>query len=394
MIRSNQTHLPVIARTHPGMTGKNNEDRYAVTAYRLRSNHATPALLAVLSDGIGGHRAGEVAAEIVVSSITEFVAESTKGDPTEILVQAVQKASDDVYNRAQAELTQRGMGATCVVAWIIGSRIYAAMVGDSRLYLMRDQAIQQLSTDHTWIQEALERGFLQPDQVRGHPNAHVIRRYLGSPTPPKVDIRLHLTGKENESQAEANQGFLLQPGDRLLLCSDGLTDLVDAEEILEIFRSSPPAKATQALIDLANQRGGHDNITLVEIEVPSTPAHAGVPWTRRIWSLGCLGAVVAALVISGLILGGLWYFQNGANPTPTTAATPAPLLSTLTTPQPRQTPLPTEPGPEIFGTLLPSATPTPSFLLPSPGSPSLTPWPTNTPRPTSTPTATPTHGTL
>jgi PPM family protein phosphatase len=90
----------------------------------------------------------------------------------------------------ESDAARQGMGATCVAALIIGRRLYAVTVGDSRLYLMREGTIRQLSTDHTWIQEALEAGILQPEDANGHPNAHVIRRYLGSPKPPEVDHRI------------------------------------------------------------------------------------------------------------------------------------------------------------------------------------------------------------
>ena len=183
------------------------------------------------------------------------------------------------------------MGATCAAAWIIGHRLYAATVGDSRLYLLRGRAIIQLSTDHTWIQEALERGFIQPEEARGHPNAHVIRRYLGSPSPPRVDIRLRLSSRESDTQSEANQGLLLQAGDQLILCSDGLTDLVENREILNAFTSQPAQKAAEAMVNLANARGGHDNITLVAIDVPATPAAGVVPAGRRSGRRGC--AIVA-----------------------------------------------------------------------------------------------------
>ena len=108
------------------------------------------------------------------------------------------------------------MGATCACAWLVGERLYTATVGDSRVYLLRGERIQRVSTDHTWIQEALERGVLRPEQISGHPNAHIIRRYLGSPVAPEVDLRLRVSGEESDEQALANQGTLLLPGDRVL----------------------------------------------------------------------------------------------------------------------------------------------------------------------------------
>lgn len=376
MIRSEQTHLPVVASTHPGMTGKNNEDRYAVNAFRLRSARGTPALLAILSDGIGGHRAGEVAAEIAVSSIAQAVAASQGGDPTAVLLEAIQAASQAIYQHAQADPSRHGMGATCACAWIIGRRLYTATVGDSRIYLLRAGAVRQLSTDHTWVQEALDRGVLQPEQVHGHPNAHVIRRYLGSPTPPKPDFRLRVEGGESDTQAESNQGLQLRSGDKLLLCSDGLTDMVEDGEILAAFQTYPLDTAVQSLQDLANERGGLDNITMIAIEIPSVAGRATAPLRQRAWSWGCLGAVLAALLLSVAVIAGLWYFR-GVWREPTTVPTAAATTQYTATAQPA--PSQTIPAPEIIRTVLPSATPTRPFLFDS--GPTLTPWPTNIPRP-------------
>ncbi len=391
-----QAHLPVVARSHAGMSGKNNEDRYAVTPLRLR-NSRPPALLAVLCDGIGGHRAGEVAAEMAVQAIVRRVAADAAGDPVRAIHQAIQEASQEIFEQAQGDPNRAGMGATAAVALVIGSQLYAATVGDSRLYLMRDGGIRQLSTDHTWVQEAVDHGFLQPEQAKGHPNAHVIRRYLGSPTPPRVDLRLRLNNRESDSQAEANQGLQLRPGDRLLLCSDGLTDLVENAEILSAFQTTPAEQAADTLVALANSRGGHDNITLVALEVPRARRALrglGVPHTGRGLSAGCLGAVIGALLLAAAVAAALWYFEGwpplpGPTATPTVTqtatSTRVPSGTPVGTQRPSITPRPTL-GPEIFGT--PQLSPTRPALLP-PGAATLTPWPTNTPLPTFTRTSTP-----
>jgi len=379
MIRSERAHLQIAADSHPGMTGKNNEDRYAVSAYRLSSSDRTPSVLAVLCDGIGGHRAGEVAAELAVNAISQTVAESNGRQPVKVLREAIVSASAQVYAFAQSDSDHFGMGATCACAWVIGNQLYAATVGDSRIYLVRNQAIQQLSTDHTWIQEALESGALQPSEVQGHPNAHVIRRFLGSPSEPKVDFRLRILGSESTTQAEANQGMRLLPGDQLLLCSDGLTDLVSGAEILAALRDDLPQLAVQKLIDLANARGGHDNITIIILAVPArTPVLGGLPIHIR-WPwvvLGCAVLVALALAL-GFGLMSLGILTLGRSPTGTPAATP-------TLPPILQTVLPGS-GPGL-PTLIPvGPTPTPSIpvfpTMPGSGARTATPWPTLTARP-------------
>jgi protein phosphatase len=333
-----------------------------------------------------------------VDLIQKRVGASDGSNPPRILEEAIEFASNAIYQRAQTRPEQAGMGSTCVVAWVSGYRLYTASVGDSRLYLMRGGHIQQLSIDHTWIQEALERGLLKPEEAEGHPNTHVIRRYLGSPNPPQVDFRLRLTEEQGSIQATQNQGLALQPDDRVLLCSDGLTDLVSAEEILETFeRAGSIGAAVEALINLANQRGGHDNITLIAFHatpeavaaaqaIPvmaaveaAAPAGATVPVAvkrtkKRALSptlAGCLGAA-AMLVLVAVLVGG-YLFYKGTLGAPLQTLTPTPPL-TLEAPGA----IPGLPSPTPGG-------PTPRFTrTPTPGGmpgvlrPTLTPWPTNT----------------
>ena len=270
MKRTPRAHLNVEAQTHAGMTGKNNEDRYAVASFTLAGSERTPVLFAVLADGIGGHRAGEVAAELAVNHIVDVVAKSDGHQIRRTLEDAVADASNAIAAHSASNDNLKGMGSTCATAWIAGDRLHTASVGDSRIYLLRGGKIQQLSVDHTWIQEALEKNIITPEAAREHPNVHVIRRYLGSAVPPEPDFRLKLSKEDNDEQAEAHQGVKLQPGDVVLMCSDGLTDLVWNDEILETVKSnSNLQEGAGALIALANSRGGHDNITVVLISIPA-----------------------------------------------------------------------------------------------------------------------------
>lgn len=275
MIPLPRAHLHVVARTHAGLTDKQNEDRFAVTAYRLAADDPTPALFAVVADGIGGHRAGEIAAEIAVNTISHMIAHSDGKQPLETLQYAIQVASQEINMQAHNE-EHRGMGTTCACALIVGDRLYTASVGDSRIYLLRGEQLHRLSTDHTWIQEAIEKGILDARSARRHPNYHVIRRYLGSAEPPQADTRLRLSDRESDTQARLNQGMRLAPADVLLLCTDGLTDEVEDGEIARLlrvpaWRRNHPASlhaAADHLVELACQRGGRDNITVVLVAVP------------------------------------------------------------------------------------------------------------------------------
>lgn len=276
MIKMAKSHVPVAADTNAGMTGKNNEDNFLVSAYKISEENSARVLCAVLCDGVGGHQAGEIASEIGVNTITNVVADSNGQQFPEVLKTAIIRASEEVVFSAKMSIgdddddNRAGMGSTASVAILVGNRLYTATVGDSRIYLIRRGTIRQLSKDHTWIQDALEIGLITEEQVPGHPNNHVIRRYLGSSGVPEVDLRLYLHEEDTDESAEANQGTRLQIGDIVLACSDGLSDLVSDEEIRQVIEdlSENLNEAVTKLIDLANERGGHDNITIVTFSVP------------------------------------------------------------------------------------------------------------------------------
>ena len=385
MKRVEKTHLPVAALTHPGMKGKNNEDRFGVSAFRLKTQPETPVLLAVLSDGIGGNRAGEVASELAVNLISQTVADSDGRNPPQILAGAIQLASERIYVQAQDNPEQQGMGATCACAWIVGDRLFTATVGDSRIDLMRGEAIHQLSTDHTWILGS-PRARIDPagSGLRVTPMRMSSAVTLAPRNPPEVDFRIRFNGSENSAEAQielANQGLRLLPNDLLLLCSDGLTDLVNDGEILSAFREGTLDEAGQKLIDLANQRGGHDNITLVAIQIPETAAILeadAVPDVKRrsrTLLAGCLVVILLAVLVGGVAGGWLIYGEgqihsdcDSNHHRNSVAHRPHPHPHAYAYPQPN----PAAPGPirQLHAHC-------------SPGSRScshtLTPWPTNTP---------------
>ncbi len=274
MIRTKRSHLSVAAFSHAGLSGKKNEDRYATAAYAGEAQQ--PILFAVISDGIGGHRAGEVAAELAVNYIIEKVSESDGRRPLEIMEAAIHSASQAIASRSASHADQAGMGATCACAWVAGDELYTAHVGDSRIYLVRAGTIHRITVDHTWVQEALEQGIITPDQARDHPNVHVLRRHLGSIELPDVDFHQNLNADEDDQQTRDNQGMDLKPGDVLLLCTDGLTDLVWDDEILRLITSGKALKSVaEDLAAQANERGGYDNITVMLIRVPQPGTTGG-----------------------------------------------------------------------------------------------------------------------
>ncbi len=269
MIPSKQPHLDSATITDPGSRGRLNEDSFEICSFTISEDDDTPVLLAIVADGIGGHKAGEIASKIAVATIISSVAESDGTDPLWILKSALLEANHSITAEAEADDSRRGMGSTVACALVIDCALYTATLGDSRLYLVRDNVIQQLNIDHTWVQEALEVGVINSEEARSHPRRHLIRSYLGSSDPIHPDLRLYLDSKENQEQAKANQGLPLVPGDQILICTDGLTDLVADEEILDILvKEDSKEKQLQKLVDLANLRGGHDNITAVVLTAP------------------------------------------------------------------------------------------------------------------------------
>lgn len=285
MIPTSRSHLRVASRTHAGLSGKQNEDRYAVGFYRRLAGE--PVLFAVVCDGIGGHRAGDVAADLAVRCIVQGVAEASGADPIECMRGAIQAASQVIASTSAGKADWAGMGATCACVWVDRDRLFTAHVGDSRIYLVRESRIQRVTVDHTWVQDAIEKGIIAPEEAHTHPNAHVLRRHLGAVALPEVDFRLRLAPDEDDQRALQNQGAQLVPGDILLLCTDGLTDLVWDDEILRVITTRNALKsAAEDLVARANERGGYDNVTVILIGVPRQ-AMAGRPMRQR-WLSGLL----------------------------------------------------------------------------------------------------------
>jgi protein phosphatase len=388
MIPVKRAHLAVKAVSHAGSSGKNNEDRFGISAYTLEDAQRTPSVLAVIADGIGGHRAGEVAAELAIETISRSVAQSDGSQPVDILEAAVIRAGQAIFQASQQDMSWQGMGSTCACAWVIGDRLYIASVGDSRIYLVRSDHIQQVTVDHTWIQEAVDQGALTPEQARRHPNAHVIRRFLGSRQDVVPDMRL--CSSANGICSEANQGEVLLPGDVLIICSDGLTDLVSDDEILAAVRQFPAERALEELVKSANQRGGHDNITILYLGMPATKeeaAEAVQPRSRLRILPACLAAAAVVGLCAFLAAGLLWYrLRSEARLNLPNLAIPRIQVTLFPGTAENELPLAATPSvlPALTGTLAPPAETPEAPENPAPAdlpAATLTPWPTNTPGP-------------
>jgi serine/threonine protein phosphatase PrpC len=236
--------------------------------------------LCVVCDGMGGHAAGREAAELAVSVIVETFDRAPFGaSPPAVLLLAIEQANRAVYAMPTNEVAAGRPGCTVVAALLHGAGTEIAHVGDSRAYLVHEGQIFRVTRDHSIVQELVERGLLTPQQAAHHPDANRITRALG--IAPEV-------------QAEVRPTPILHvAGDAFVLCSDGLSDLVEEHEILAIVGNEPPAQAVGKLVDLANARGGHDNITVVVLRaresaavqagaVAQTVAQTSVPAMRTI----------------------------------------------------------------------------------------------------------------
>ncbi|HUF39594.1 MAG TPA: protein phosphatase 2C domain-containing protein [Anaerolineales bacterium] len=313
MIPSNQPHLETAALTHPGMTGKDNEDRYILVSFKPDAgNGSQPVVLAVVADGVGGKQAGEIAAQTAVDTIARIAAESPGADPLATLRRAYHESNQAIIEQAGEGMETSGMATTATCAWVAGDKLYAANIGNSRLYLLREDALRRISIDHSWVEEALHHGLITPEQATNHPQAHVITRHLGSKDP-EPDLRLRLSPEEDDEKMAANQGLRLAAGDVLLVCSDGLPEVVLDEEIAAELKANDLESALIRLTDLANERGGPDNITSIALRVPekalpAVPPVPAPPEPRRRGRFG-LYLVSTFLLVILILFGWLFYLS-------------------------------------------------------------------------------------
>lgn len=204
-------------------------------------------------DGLGGHAAGEVASAIASSTMVEQIAEGGNS-PGEVLSQAVRRANTRILDEQAANPSLRGMGTTLSALWIVpndSSEIWVAHIGDSRIYLLRDGEMSQVTDDHSPVFRLHKQGILTKDQILEHPQKNLLDRSLGI----MVTLQPDIFPTE------------LQDGDIVLICTDGLTDALRDREIQGILTSTPFDEACSRLVQAANQRGGYDNVTLAILEI-------------------------------------------------------------------------------------------------------------------------------
>jgi len=291
------------AATHVGMLRQSNEDAFAAQADMF-----------VVADGMGGHNAGEVASALAVKGMRDAAVGGFAS--AESVVAAINAANAAIHLASGGPSDQRGMGTTLTAVVPLAAttsepqRMVVANVGDSRVYLWRGGELKQVSADHSYVQELLSEGFISAAEARVHPRRNIVTRALGI-----------------EGDVSADSWTLpMLVGDRYVLCSDGLVDEVDDEQIASILRASSDAQlAADTLVAAANANGGRDNVTVVVVDVaddvpdsaattattpPSDATTIGAPRSSRVRRLVAAFAAVVIVAASAIAVTG-WYARGG-----------------------------------------------------------------------------------
>ncbi len=206
--------------------------------------------LFIVADGMGGHNAGDFASDFTVKTMVEEIEASFEKNPSIIFQKAISVANQKLREIAANDLSKRGMGTTVVAATCLGKYLQVANVGDSRLYVVNN-TIKQITTDHSYVEEMIRRGNLQRENARSNPNKNIITRAVGA---------------KNEIQADIYV-VELKPGDLLLMCSDGLSNMLEDEEMRMIIkRQRDIVEMAEELVKAANENGGKDNISVILID--------------------------------------------------------------------------------------------------------------------------------
>lgn len=300
--------------TDIGLRRNNNQDSFAVQAAPDADSWRQRGHLFIVADGMGGHAAGELASKMAADNIPLTYSKLVNNSPAEAIRTAIEDANSQIHTRGQANIGFHGMGTTSSVLLLRPEGAMVAHVGDSRIYRLRQGQLEQLTFDHSLVWEMMFNSQVPADDLQGIIPRNVVTRSLG----PNPAVQVDLEGP-----------FPIEPGDTFMMCSDGLSGQVKDEELGAILGSLAPQEAVQALIDLANLRGGPDNITVIVVRVkegaasrrgavaPARPSKPGRihPAIYAVLGVGALIAVglgalgeqnaavftVAALLIVGLV---------------------------------------------------------------------------------------------
>jgi len=263
--------------SHPGRVRADNEDY----AYHGETPHG---YVGIVCDGMGGEAAGEVAARIAADAAFQYLLTPSSSPPEQLLKEAIQTAQNHLLHTANRHPQYQNFGTTIAIALIKGNTLYYAHVGDSRIYLLRRNTLTLLTEDDSLVHQMLKEGLITPDQALQHPQKHILSQCLGPRQQPEPHI-----GQTR-----------LRPADVVLLCTDGLSNLLSQEEILsQVSRSSTLPEAAENLVSQANRQGGYDNITVLLLRPPTKSPTFVIPMKlppTKYLIAGGIGLVVVILL--------------------------------------------------------------------------------------------------
>lgn len=242
--------IKAYAKSDQGKVRENNQDYYSI------SNSLDDIQLYILADGMGGYNGGEIASQLAVQSAKNYIEnnfkqiEKDKDSIIQLLGSSMEYANMVVFEKAKQDLELQGMGTTLEICLIYNNKVYIGHIGDSRIYRIRKQFIRKITQDHSYVQKLVKEGTITKEQATHHPQKNMLMKALGCNAFVEPDVMV--------------KGFLKD--DILIMCSDGLTNLVDQETLYEMASKKDLEQATKDLVQLANDRGGYDNITVTIIK--------------------------------------------------------------------------------------------------------------------------------